>query len=114
MPKHLILVMSLLAAVILLTMLNFTTPTGAGPFGVLLCFMLFYILMFGLAMLIVKIYLKIMGKQMGRKSYVYGAVIAFGPITLLLARSLGAMQWWTVLLVAGAVFLACFLVSKKF
>lgn len=113
MPKHLVLVLSLLAAVILLVMLNFTTPTGVGPFGVLLSFILFYILMYGVSMLIVKIYLKIMGKQIGRKSYIYGAVIAFGPITLLLARSLGAMQWWTVLLVAGSVFLACFLVSKK-
>ena len=50
MPKHLVPVMSLLAAVILLVMLNFTTPAGVGPFGVLVFFTTFYILMFGVAL----------------------------------------------------------------
>ncbi len=113
MPKHLILVLSLLAAVVLLTMLNFTTPVGVGPLGVLVFFTAFYVLMYGIAMLFVKVFLKLTGKPLGRKGYLYGAVVAFGPIMLMLAQSLGSMSWLTIGLTAVFVFLGCFLVSKR-
>lgn len=113
MPKHLVLVLSLLAAVILLTMLNFTTPAGVGPLGVLLYFVLFYILMFGVSFFVVKVFMKATGKQVVRKSYIYAAVIAFGPIMLLASQSLGAISLLTVGAIIMAVFLACFLVNKR-
>lgn len=113
MPKRLIPVLSLLAAVILLVMLNFTTPTGIGPLGVLVFFTTFYVLMFGLAVGVVKIFVKLLGKQMGRKDYLYGVVIAFGPIMLMLAQSLGSISLLTVALTVLFVLLGCFLVSKR-
>ncbi len=113
MPKHLIPVLSLIAAVILLTMLNFTTPAGIGPLGVLVFFTAVYVLMLGIAVALVKLFLKMTGKQMGRKSYMYGAMIAFGPIMLLLAQSLGSMSPLTVGLTVVFVLLGCFLVSKR-
>lgn len=113
MSKRLIPVLSLLAAVILLTMLNFTTPTGIGPLGVLVFFTTFYVLMFGLAVGIVKIFAKLMGKPMGRKGYLYGVVIAFGPIMLMLAQSLGSISLLTITLTVLFVLLGCFLVSKR-
>lgn len=113
MPKHLVPVLSLLAAVILLVMLNFTTPTGIGPFGVLVFFTTFYVLMFGVSMLLVKIVTKLLGKSLGRKQYLYGAVIAFGPIMLMLAQSLGSVSVTTVALVVVFVLLGCFLVNKR-
>ena len=113
MPRHLIPVFSLVAAVILLVMLNFTTPAGIGPLGVLVFFTAVYVLMLGVATQVVKVFQKIMGKQVGRKSYLYGAVVAFGPIMLLLAQSLGSMSWVTVGLVVVFVFLGCFLVNKR-
>ena len=113
MPKRLIPVLSLLAAVILLVMLNFTSPTGIGPLGVLVFFTTFYVLMFGLSSGIVKIFAKLMGKQMGRKEYLYGVVIAFGPIMLMLAQSLGSISLFTVALTVLFVLLGCFLVSKR-
>lgn len=113
MPKHLVLVLSLLAAVILLTMLNFVTPAGVGPLGVLLLFVLFYILMFGVSFFVVKVFMKATGKQVVRKSYIYAAVIAFGPIMLLASRSLGTVSLLTVGAIIMAVFLACFLVNKR-
>ncbi len=113
MPKHLVLVLSLLAAVILLTMLNFVTPAGVGPLGVLLLFVLFYILMFGISFFVVKVFMKATGKQVVRKSYIYAAVIAFGPILLLASRSLGTVSLLTVGAIIMAVFLACFLVNKR-
>mgnify|MGYP001070216802 CR=1 FL=1 len=113
MPKHLIPVLSLIAAVILLTMLNFTTPAGIGPLGVLVFFTAVYVLMLGIAVALVKLFLKMTGKQVGRKSYMYGAMIAFGPIMLLLAQSLGSMSPLTVGLTVVFVLLGCFLVSKR-
>ena len=113
MPKHLVPVMSLLAAVILLVMLNFTTPAGVGPFGVLVFFTTFYILMFGVALALVRFFARLTRSQLGKKEYVYGAVVAFGPIMLLLAQSLGSMSPLTVGLTVVFVLLGCFLVSKR-
>lgn len=113
MPKHLIPVLSLIAAVILLAMLNFTTPAGIGPLGVLVFFTAVYVLMLGIAVALVKLFLKMTGKQVGKKSYMYGAMIAFGPIMLLLAQSLGSMSSLTVGLTVVFVLLGCFLVSKR-
>ncbi len=113
MLRRLIPVFSLLAAVILLVMLNFTSPTEIGPFGVLVFFTTFYVLVFGIAVGIVKIFAKLMGKQMGRKEYLYGVVIAFGPIMLMLAQSLGSISILTVALTVLFVLLGCFLVSKR-
>lgn len=113
MPKHLIPVLSLVAAVILLLMLNFTTPADVGPFGVLVFFTSCYVLVLGLALTLVKIFFKLTGKQFGRKGYMYGAIIAFGPIMLLLAQSLGSISPVTISLVLLFVLLACFLVSKR-
>lgn len=113
MPKHVVPVMSLLAAVILLVMLSFTTPVGVGPFGVLVFFTTFYVLMFGIALAVVRFFARLTRSQLGRKEYAYGAVIAFGPIMLMLAQSMGSMSLLTVGLTVVFVLLGCFLISKK-
>lgn len=113
MPKHLVLISSLLATAILLILLNFTTPTEVGPFGVLVFFATFYVLMFGVATLAVRLFGRLAGKQRRNKDYLYAAVVAFGPIMLMLAQSLGGVSFLTLLLVAVFVFLGCFLVSKR-
>ena len=114
MPKHLISGSTLIAAVILLLMLNFTTPAGIGPFGVLVFFTTFYILMFGIATGIVRIFVKLLDRKMGNKEYLYGVVLAFGPIMLLLLQSMGGLTIWTVGMMVIFVLLGCFLVSKIF
>lgn len=113
MPKHLVSVMSLFAAVILLVMLNFTTPLAVGPFGVLVFFTTFYVLMFGIALALVRFFARITKSQLGKKEYVYGAVIAFGPIMLMLAQSMGSMSIVTVGLTGAFVVLGLFLAYKK-
>ncbi len=113
MPKRVIPVLSLLAAVIILLMVNFTTPAGVGPFGVLVFFAACYMVVLGVALLLVRIFTKLMGKQMGHKSYLYAAVIAFGPIMLLLIESLGSLSILTVSIVVILIFLVCFLISRN-
>lgn len=113
MPKRLIPVLSLAAAITLLAMLNFTTPAGVGPLGILVFFGAMYLLLFGVAYLVVRVFAVIGRHRMGRKQYLYAAVLAFGPIMLLLAQSLGSVSFLTVGLMVVFVFLACFLISKK-
>ena len=112
MPKHLIPIMSLLAAIVLLLMLNFTTPAGVGPLGVLIFFVACYVLVLGVALGLVRFFMRLSGKRMGRRGYLYAGVIAFGPIMLLLIQSLGTLNILTALLVGVLVFLTCFLISK--
>lgn len=114
MPKRLIPVLSLASVVVLLLMLNFTTPTGVGPLGVLVFFVAIYLLMFGIFTLLVKFFGRILGRKPSRKQYFYSVVLAFGPIMLLLAQSLGSMSFLTIGLMVVFEFLACFLIKKRF
>lgn len=111
-PKHLIPVMSLFSAIILLLTMNFTTPAGVGPLGVLVFFTACYMLVLGISVALVKLFRKLMGKPMGNKGYLYAAIIAFGPIMILLVQSLGSLTPLTIVLVVLLILLVCFLVSK--
>lgn len=113
MPKRLIPVLSLISAIVLLLMLNFTTPVSVGPFGVFVFFLACYMLVLGVTLILVKIFTKLAGKQMGHKGYMYAAVIAFGPIMLLLVQSLGSLSPVTIGLVVAVVLIVCFLISKR-
>ncbi len=113
MPKHLIPVLCLVSATILLVMLNFTTPLGVGPLGVLVFFTTFYALMFGLAVGLVSLLMRALGKSSRRRLYLYAAALAFGPVLMMLLQAMGSMSLITIGLVVVFVFLCCFLISKR-
>lgn len=102
-----------LAALIL--MLNLLSPTEIGPLGVLLIFTTIYITLFGIITLIMGAFLKIAFRRdsLRNKDYLYSAVLAFGPIMFLMARSFGAINLWTTCLIFVFLFLAEFLVKKR-
>ena len=102
-----------LAALIL--MLNLLSPTEIGPLGVLLIFTTIYITVFGIFTLIMGAFLKIAFRRdsLRSKDYLYSAVLAFGPIMFLMARSFGAINLWTTALIFIFLFLAEFLVKKR-
>ena len=106
---------SIIGLAALLLMLNLTSPTEIGPFGVLLFFTTVYIVCFGLSTLTLKAFIKIaFGRsQLKNKDYLYSAVFAFGPIMLLMARSFGTINLWTVGLIIVFLSLAEFLVMKR-
>lgn len=112
MPKCLVPGLTLLAAVILLVLLNFTTPVGIGPLGVLVFFTTFYILMFGLAAGVVRIFAGLLDRKMGRKDYLYSVILAFGPMMLLILQSMGVMSVWTLALTVLFILIGCFAVNK--
>ena len=113
--NHVVIVVSIIGLAVLILMLTMTSPTEIGPFGVLLFFTTLYLVSFGIFTLLVQAYRRQALKKTitTNKEYLYSAVLAFGPIMLLMARSFGAISLWTVSLIAIFLILAEFLVAKR-
>ncbi|MBR6965110.1 hypothetical protein IKH83_02235 [Candidatus Saccharibacteria bacterium] len=113
--NRVILSISMIGLAGLILVLNLTSPTEAGPLGVLLFFTTLFIVIFGLVSFLMSVFYRMTShkKEMGGKDYLYAAVITFGPIMLLMARSFGAISIWTVGLIFIFLFLVGFLVYKK-
>lgn len=108
------LLLSLVAIVILLAMINLTTPTGVGPLGVLVFFMMVYIVVFGLVNMVVMLFMKLIGSKQGeQKQRMYAGVISFGPIMLLLVQSFGSLNIATAIGVVAFIALGCFVINKR-
>ena len=110
-----VVAISIIGLAALFIMLNFTSPTEIGPFGVLLFFTTLYATLFCLISLVMQIFLRLAYNRetFRNKDYLYAAVMAFGPIMLLMARSFGAINLWTISLIVIFVFLGEFLVAKR-
>ena len=106
---------SIIGLAALILMLNFTSPTEIGPFGVLLFFTTIYITFVGIFTLLLQAFLRTAfgRKELSNKDYLYAAILAFAPIMLLMARSFGAVNLWTISLIAIFILLAEFLVKKR-
>lgn len=113
--NHIIYLISIIGLAGLIIMLNTTSPTDIGPFGVLLFFTTLYFVFFGVATLLFQTFSQIAFKKnnLKGKDYLYAAVIAFGPIMLLMARSFGAINVWTIGLIVFFIALAEFFAYKK-
>ena len=100
---------------VLILMLAFTSPTEIGPLGVLLFFTTLYVSIFGAftALLQIFVHLAFKKNKLRNKDYLYAAILAFGPIMLLIARSFGAINFWTIGLIVLFVTLSEFLVYKR-
>lgn len=112
--RRVIPTISIIGLAALILMLIFTSPTEIGPFGVLLFFTTFYAAIFGVTTLLYQTFCWLAFKKttLRAKDYLYTAVLAFGPIIALIVRSFGAINLWTVSLIALFLFLAEFLVYK--
>ena len=113
--KYFVLYMSLFAMFVLLMMLNFTAPLDIGPFGVLVFFTMIYVLVFGIFFGLGRVCLLVSGAKgnVSTKFVIYVAVIAFGPIMLLLMRSFEMLNIISASAVVVFVMLACFLIKKR-
>ena len=108
-------IISIIGLAALILMLTFTSPTDIGPLGVLLFFTTLYVVMFGWVTLLMQAFMRIAFKKekFKNKDYLYSAILAFGPIMLLMARSFGAINLWTISLIVIFLSLAEFLVYKR-
>lgn len=113
--NHVAILASISGLAALFLMLEFTSPTEIGPLGVLLFFTTLYISVFGVISFLMQIFFKLaFGKEtLSGKDYLYSAVISFGPIMLLMARSFGTINFWTIGLITLFLILASFLVAKR-
>ena len=113
--SNIISIISIIGLAALVLMLKFTSPTEIGPFGVLLFFTTLYIATFGVVTFAMKLFYKTAFKKtaFGNKDYLFSAVLSFGPIMLLMARSFKAINIWTISLIVIFLILAEFLVVKR-
>ena len=115
--KHNLIVygISITGLAALIVMLKLTSPTEIGPIGVLLFFTTLYLSIFGIITLVMQAFFYLASKRQSlrNKDYLYSAVLAFGPIMLLMARSFGAINLWTIALIIVFLSLAEFLVYKR-
>ena len=112
--NRIMLLLSLVSVIVILVMMNFTTPTGVGPLGVLVFLVMLYILIFVVTNAIVAAFIKVAGKGKDeKKNRCYAATISFGPIMLLLVQSFGSLNILTALGVVVVIILGCFVISKR-
>lgn len=109
------MLIGLIALIILMVMMNFTTPTEIGPLGVLVFFTTVYVMVFGLVVGLLSIFRRMVSKngRMMKKDYAYAAAIALGPIMILLAHSVGTEWWLAIPGVIMFVSLFCFVILKR-
>lgn len=112
--NRIISTISIVGLAALILMLIFASPTEIGPFGVLVFFTTLYTAIFGVISLLLRTFYHFAFEKdiLRTKDYLYAAVLAFGPIVALIVRSFGAINPWTVSLIALFLFLAEFLVYK--
>ena len=119
--NKLLLIISTLAAVVLVAMLFLTSPSSVGPVGVLVFFTTSYLFFLGLAALVCKLFFIILGKlnrakattNLDKKSLRYGLVVALAPVALMLVGSFGGISIGEIFIVAFLEILLCFLTSRN-
>lgn len=117
---------SLAALVALFALMTFSTPSTAGPFGLLLIFISAYVFLigfislflFGMNRLIIFLSSGLVAKRplqplAFRRSYQYSTVLAMAPVMLVGLQSVGAIGIYGVLLVAIFEVIACMYVSRR-
>ena len=115
MLNRVILFVSLLASVILASMLFFTTPADIGPLGIFVFFVMVYFVVLGITTFLTKIFVRFVfrRKTLLWKDYADAAVLAFWPVMVLVFISVGTSNM--VFSLIGATFfvaLSMFLIKK--
>ena len=117
-----------LASVGLLLFLNLATPSSAGPLGILLVFILIYIISFSLLMLLIRLLMVIYRAIRPRKETVVGkeksrinkkrftliaAVLSLVPIFLISLNSIGQLNFVDMVLIIAIEAVAIFYIMRR-
>ena len=132
MHNKLIFVGSLVAGIALFSLLQTTSPTSIGPAGILLIFVLMYVVTLGLLIIIftnyTKIKIKIMHWRSNRhqehstsyyrlysleRSYYYASVLALAPVMLIGMASINSISIFDIILVIIFVLMGCLYVTRR-
>jgi len=119
-------VVTAISLCLLVVLLNFMTPTTAGPWGVLLVFVFIYLsslglvtfFLFGMSRVFSHIFAIVAARKPFsplslRRSCIYSSVIATAPVMLIALRSVGIVGLYEYLLVVTFVIIGCLYISKR-
>lgn len=118
--------LTILSLCLLIILLNITTPTTAGPFGILIIFIFAYIailgittyMVFAVSRLILKISIIFISRKPYqpltlRMSYYYSTIIAAVPILIIGLQSVGSMGLYETGLIALFTLIGLLYISKR-
>lgn len=114
------------AIVVLFIMLQTTTPSTAGPLGILAVFMFAYVLalgvltflLFGMSKLSTRVMRLFTLKKLQQslslvRAYYFSSVLALGPVIFMGMQSVGEVGVYDALLILLFVTVACFYIAKR-
>ncbi len=118
--------MGIVSGMVLIALLNMTTPASAGAFGILAVFISAYLLttiimtfgLYGISQLIA-----FLGRTFSvrrpletltiRRSYYYATIVSLAPVIIVSMQSVGGVGIYELALIALLVFLGCVYVTKR-
>ena len=112
------------AFIAIVVIVQYTTPSQVGPFGVLMLFLCIYIVMIYIIGGILRLVRAVLQRrkplapgrvlsQQAEGAYYYASVLAAVPVLLMGMQSVGALSWWSLLLTALFVALGLLYVYKR-
>ncbi len=126
MLKKIIIIITILSLCSLVILLNVTTPSLAGPLGILALFIFAYLLSLGLVAYLIYYCSKVISyfsrhltmrrpilSMDFKRSYYFATVFAAAPIILIGLQSVGSIGLYEFLLVTIFLLLGCIYVSKR-
>lgn len=120
MLEKVLAVSSLIAAVLLLALLQVTSPATIHPVGILFVFLLVYVLALGvLTFLILGLNWILVGFKLRRnaislrRAYFYASVLALAPVMIVCMQSIGRIGFYELLLIMLFEIIACFYIAKR-
>ncbi|NCU29779.1 hypothetical protein EOM60_04185 [Candidatus Saccharibacteria bacterium] len=122
-----ILIIGVVTALVLLLLMNFTSPSTAGPLGILAVFLLIYVASVSFIYLVLRNVATFLAKvsrpgllklalegTSPLKLYYYSSILALSPVILLGMQSVGGVRWMDLTLLIVFEILACFYIYKRF
>ncbi len=122
-----ILIIGVVTALVLLLLMNFTSPSTAGPLGILAVFLLIYVASVSFIYLVLRNVATFLAKvsrpgllklalegTSSLKLYYYSSILALSPVILLGMQSVGGVRWMDLTLLIVFEILACFYIYKRF
>jgi len=120
-------IIGLVALLLALLLMNFTTPSEVGPVGILVFFVLIYVFCLILAFLVLSFTIRLLARFLSigkikvrleslsqRKIYYYSSIIGLAPVILLGLRSVGRVSILEVSLVIIFEIIGIFYISRRF
>ncbi len=126
MRKSIISIASVASLCLLVSLLNITTPTSAGPFGILAIFLFLFIFIFGVSSLFIFCLSYLLSHLSGvmvlkrplhaisfRRASYYATIMATAVVMLVGLQSVGKVGIYEYILVTIFIFIGCIYIHKK-